>query len=532
MTRWPAALCVSQVLLASVLLLTACHPDAPSSAGAAARELRRGNGPEPDSLDPQLARSDSAAQIIRDCYEGLVSLDATAEPEPGVADHWQVSADGRTYTFHLRGDARWSNGTAVTADDFVRSWRRLVDPRTGAAYADVLKPVRGALAILRGEADPATLSVDALDSRTLRVELSTPVLYLPRLLAHWSTYPTFRGEAPSARAAVSNGAYALDQWVPGSHVLARRNRYYWNAARTHIDAVRYLHIADAADEYARYRAGELEVTYTVPQESLDQLLVRHGAELHRTPLLGLYFYGFNLTRAPFKDAPELRTALAMAVDRDQLVAHVTGLGETPAYQWVPPGMSHYGVQRFAWASLPTASRIARARELYGLAGYGPARPLSIELRYPSGSAHERIALAVAAMWKSVLGVETRLVAEEFRTLLAHMQSGDVELFRTSWIADYNDPSTFLDVMTSLSGSNVSHYRNPQYDAALEAAARIPEPEQRLRALEAAERQLLGDVPVIPLYHYLNKHLVSARVGGWYDNVLNVTYTKDLEWRHD
>lgn len=532
MTHRPAALWLLQVLLVTVFALAACQEQAPGSPMHSLQALRRGNGPEPDSLDPQLARSDSAAQIIRDCYEGLASLDASAEPVPGVADHWQVSADGRTYTFHLRTDARWSNGHPVTADDFVRSWRRLVDPHSGAAYADVLKPVSGALAILQGQADPATLGVEAPDPQTFTVKLTRPVLYFPRLVAHWSTYPTPRGEPPSHVGTISNGAYVPDQWVPGSYVLARRNTYYWNASHTHIDRVRYLHIADAADEYARYRAGELEVTYTVPQEPLEHLIARHGAELHRAPLLGLYYYGFNLARAPFKDAPDLRAALAMAVDREQLVARITALGETPAYGWVPPGMPNYTAQQFAWSRLPSEQRLARARERYALAGYGAARPLHVELHYPSGSSHERVALAVAAMWKSALGVETRLVAEEFRSLIAHIESSEAVLFRSSWIADYNDPWTFAAVMAKDSGNNLTHYASASYDARLDKAAAVMSAAARASELEAAERQLLEDVPVIPLYHYLNKHLVSTHITGWYDNVLNVTYTKDLEWRRD
>ena len=512
-------------VLAALLALAACG----RAPAPAASLLSRGNGPEPDSLDPQLARTDSAAAILRDVYEGLATLDRDAVPRPGAAERWQASADGLSYTFTLRASARWSNGAPVTAGDFVAAWRRLVDPATGSQYADVLKPVAGAAAIIAGQAPPATLGVAAPDPRTLVVRLAAPTPYFPGLVAHWSTFPTFAGRAPAPPGqAVSNGAYTLEEWVVGSHVAARRNRAYWNDAATHIERIRYLHVDDANDEYARYRAGALDCTYTLPQQPLARLLALHGAEIHRGPQLGVYYYGFNLARAPFRDAPGLRQALAMSIDRERLVASVTGLGELPAYSWVPPGVAGYGAQRFAWADETPAARLAEARRLYAAAGYSRERPLHLELRYPSGATHERIAIAVAAMWREALGVETSLVGEEFKSLLQTIQRGDTEVFRSSWIGDYNDAWTFAEVLGSHFGINLPRYRSAAYDDWLARAAATADPDVRRAALEAAERQLLADAPLAPLYFYVNKHLVAPRVRGWYDNVMNVVYSKDLE----
>jgi oligopeptide transport system substrate-binding protein len=526
------------LLLALVLVLVlalagaGCGREAAPGAATDAGVLRRGNGPEPDSLDPQLARSDSAGQILRDAYEGLASLDAQAEPVPGAAARWETSADGLTYTFHLRDSALWSDGEPLSAADFVATWRRLVDPATGAPYAGVLQPVVNASAIIAGRAPPDSLGASAADAHTLVVHLAAPTPYFPGLVAHWSTFPTRRGAAPAAPGAtVSNGAYTLSAWVVGSHVTLKRNRRYWNDAASHIGEVRFLHIADANDEYARYRAGGLDASYVLPQQPIARLKELHGAEVHLSPQLGVYYYGFNLARPPFKDAPQLRQALAMSVDRERLVSQVTGLGELPAYSWVPPGVAGYQPQRFAWAEQPYAQRLAEARRLYAAAGYSRARPLNVELRYSSGPTHERIALAVAAMWKEALGVETRLAGEEFKALLESINRGETQIFRSSWVGDYDDAYTFAEVLKGDFGINLPRYRSAAYDAALAAAAAALDPAARRAALEGAERTMLAETPLVPLYFYVNKHLVTPRVRGWYDNVMNVVYSKDLELVH-
>ena len=517
-----------------LLALAGCSREAehPAAASGPPGVLRRGNGPEPDSLDPQLARTDTAANILRDVYEGLASLNARAEPVPGAAESWDASADGLTYTFHLRSGARWSDGTPVVAADFVNAWRRLVDPATGAQYADVLAPVVNAAEIIAKKAAPDSLGVTALDAHTLNVHQKAPTPYLPGLVAHWSTYPVPGGAAPKpAGRTVSNGAYTLAAWTVGSHVTLKRNPRYWNAAATHIEEVDYFHVPDANDEYARFRGGALDVTYVLPQQPIARLEAQQGALIHRGPQLGVYYYGFNLEKPPFKGAPGLRQALAMTIDRERLVNAVTGLGELPAYSWIPPGVAAYESQRFAWAGDSAESRLATARKLYAQEGYGPSHPLVIELRYPSGPTHERIALAVAAMWKDALGVETKPVGEEFKSMLQAITRGETQVFRSSWVGDYNDAWTFAEVLEGDFGINLPHYKSAAYDAALLAASRATDPKARAADLEDAERIMLADVPVVPLYFFVNKHLVAARVHGWYDNVMNVVYSKDLELVH-
>lgn len=522
--------------LGIAVALAACDargpsPSAPDETSASPAVLRIGNNQEPDSLDPQLASLDQAGNILRDVYEGLTTLDENARAAPGVAERWDVSADGTTYTFHLRSDARWSNGEPVTSADFVGSFRRLVDPKTASPYATTLARVVHATAITSGKANPETLGVTAPDARTLVVQLVAPTAYFPALLAHWSALPTFRGQPPArAGETVTNGAFVLSAWVAGSHVEARRNRNYWDDADTKLDVVRYFHFADAETEYTRYRAGELDITSELPKSiSLEELQKLHPGQVRTGPRLGLYYYGFNLRKPPFANAPELRQALSMTVDRERLVRSVTGKGERPAYGWVPDGFPDYTPQRPSWATLPYAERVALARELYAKAGYSRTKPLRFELRYNTGTGHERIALAVSAMWKEALGVEVKLAPEEFKSMLQAVQRGETQMFRSSWTADYPDVYSFAEVFRSTFELNLTGFASEKYDRELERAA-APDPVTRRQALESAEALLAETSSIVPLYYMTLQQLVSARVVGWRGNVSAGPYARRITFK--
>ncbi len=525
------------VVLAAAWLISATAGCAREPVASAAHILLRGNGPEPDSLDPQKARSVEAHVVLRDLYECLTSLAKDAGTAPGVAKTWEASPDGLTYTFHLRDNARWSNGDRVTSDDFVFALRRLVDPATASQYAQLIDVVENAPAIVAGRAAPTTLGVAAPDDATVVVRLSAPAPYLPGLLSFPSTCPVHRPtlEREGARftkpgVMVSNGAFVLEGWVAGSTISVVRNRKYWNDAATRLDGVKYLQIADESAEFTRYRAGDLHVTAVVPRGQYDIVKRDYAAELHVSPQLSTYYYGFALDRAPFRDAPGLRRALSLVIDREQLAQVVLRVGELPAYGWVPPGVHDYTSQRFDYAGRSMTERMAEARRLYAAAGYSVAKPLRFELRYNSGEVHGRLAVAIAAMWKAALGVEAQLTAVEFRSLMADIDARDVEMFRLSWSGDYNDAYTFLQYLKSDFGINLPRYSNPAYDALLARASSTADTAARRELLEEAERTMLADTPLVPLYFYVNKHLVSPRVTGWYDNVLNVVYSKDLALR--
>jgi oligopeptide transport system substrate-binding protein len=530
--------CAALLALATATLL-ACgsSPDtAPARGGGAAQSalLLRGNGTGPDSLDPQKARVTEAHTILRDLYECLTSLDKNAAAAPGVATSWDTSADGRTYTFHLRPEARWSNGDRVVAADFLAALRRLVDPATASQYAQVIDVVANAHAIIEGKEPVASLGVAAPDDATIVITLSGPAPYLPGLLSHPSTCPIHRatlaryGEAFTRPGImVSNGAFVLKEWLPGSHVLAVRNHHYWNDRATRLEAVKYLQIPDESAELTRYRADELHITAAVPRGDFDWIKTHLAKELHIAPQLNTYYYGFNLNRAPFKDHPGLRRALSLVIDREKLAARVLRVGELPAYGWVPPGIHDYTPQSFDYRGTAFASRVSEARRLYAAAGFAHEKPLLIELRYNSGEIHTKLAIAVASMWKEALGVDTKLVAVEFKSLLQDIDQGNVQIFRSSWVGDYNDAYTFAQYLKSDFGINLPHYKNPEYDALLEKAAAQVDVGQRRALLEQAERLMLAQHPLMPLYFYVNKHLVKPAVSGWYDNVMNVVYSKDL-----
>ena len=497
--------------------------------------LHRGLSIDPESVDPHKSRSVQAAEVLRDIGEGLLSYSASGELVGGVAKEWTVAEDGLTYTFLLRDDARWSNGDPVTAEDFAFSFRRLVDPDTAAFYAEMLGSIVNVRTIIAGEKAPQDLGVVAVDERTLVITLDQPTPYLLSLLTSPSTFPVHpdsiaqHGDAFTRPGnLLSNGAYKLDAWEPGSVLVLSRNEYYWNNDETAIDAVNHHVLTQEMTELNRYRAGEIHITGSVPPDSIQQIRAERPAELHIAPYLGVYYYGFNLTKPPFKDNPQLRAALSMAVDRDVLVEQITGRGEAPAYSWVPPGVNNYEPRRLAYADMSQDERNAHARRLIKEAGYGPDNPLQIELRYNTSDTQQRMALAIQSMWKDALGIETTIINEEFQVLLANTQAREItQVFRSSWIGDYNDAHTFLSIMESDNPANQPAYASEEFDSLMQRAAQQVDLDRRRLWLEEAERVLLADHPGIPLYFYVSKHLVSPDVVGWGDNVLDYHYSQHL-----
>jgi len=527
------SLVITVSLVAISFAISSCSDREDPLAGMSV--INRALSTEPESLDPQKGRSVQAADVLRDIGEGLVAYSASGELIAATAASWDISEDGLAYTFHVRPEARWSNGDTVTAQDFVSGLQRLVDPRTAAFYAAELANVANAAAIVSGDMPVTALGVEAVDDATLVISLLRPTPYLLSLLTHPSTFPVHRGSVAEhgdgfARAGklLSNGAYVLVDWQPGSIIELRRNEHYWNNAGTAIDVVRHHIVTQEMAEVNRYRAGELHTTSTVPPDNFDQLRTEYADELHIAPTLGVYYYGFNLTKLPFKDNPALRRALSMAIDRGVLVEAITGRGEAPAYSWVPPGIDNYEPPQLPYAGLTQDERNALAQSLYKEAGFSDANPLRIELRYNTSDTQQRIALAVQSMWRDVLGVEATPVNVEFQVLLDQMRDAEVtEVFRSSWFGDYNDANTFLAIMQSDSSGNMPRYANEEYDELMRSAGEQLDPDRRRLYLEEAERVLQADHAVIPLYFYVSKHLVSPEVGGWEDNILNYHYSQHL-----
>jgi len=507
----------------------------PATVGDGETVLHRGNGPEPESLDPHKSRSIQASDVLRDIGEGLVGYSNTGELIAAAAERWEVSEDGRQYDFWLRPEGRWSNGETVTAEQFVYSFRRLVNPETAAFYAQALAAIENAAEIIVGDKTPDSLGVEALEEFHLRIKLTNATPYFLGLLIHPSAFPVHppsikqHGDAfAKAGNLLSNGAYKLDAWELGSVIHLSRNESYWNNAGTAIDKVHHYVAPEPQVELNRYRAGELDMTATVPPEAFAAIKEERPDELHLAPYLGVYYYGLNLTREPFKDNPKLRQALSMAIDREVLTEKITGRGEAPAYSWIPPGVDNYKAIRAPYADMSVDARHSAAQRLYKESGYDDNNPLEVEIRYNTSDTHQRVALAVQSMWREVLGFEATLINEEWQVLLSNMRAKEVtQVFRSAWNGDYNDAHTFLQVMLGGNAANMTGYASEKYDSLMQRAAEQTDLGRRQLYLEEAERVLLADHPVIPLYFYVSKHLVSPRVRGWGDNVLDYHYSQHL-----
>jgi oligopeptide transport system substrate-binding protein len=484
--------------------------------------LRRGLSGEPGSLDPASAADTFSFQVLQDLYEGLTTESDAGDPLPGVASSWSVDATGTQYTFHLRTDAQWSNGAQVTARNFVDAWRRVVDPRQASPIADDLRLIVGAPEIIAGHAEPATLGVWAVAPQNLVVRLSKPAAFFPGILAHSAAFPVYSDAAARSRdpeAWISNGPYVLSQWSPGASVTLTRNPAYWDRAKVAVTRVEYRFSSDAAAQYAQYRAGQLDITDVVPANALPELRTERPAELVITPYLATAYLGMNLTAGASTANVKFRQALSMAIDRRRLV-RALGFGQDPAFGFLPPRVWHYSPQSVAWGSLADDARIATAKRLFGEAGL-PAGPVRLRLLYNTNASIKMVALLVAAMWKETLGIETELSAEEYRVFLQTRHDRTRwDVIRLAWTADFNDASSFLDLFRSNSINNDAGFRSEAFDALVDQAANTADPAARESVLENAERVMLDEYPVLPLYHMVASRLVKPYVRGVHPGLSN------------
>ncbi|WP_243393546.1 peptide ABC transporter substrate-binding protein [Solimonas fluminis] len=505
------------------------------AAGPAGNVLRIGNGAEPQTLDPHKTETVDGSRIVRDLCEGLTNVSPTGQTVPGAAERWQISPDGLEYIFFLRPQARWSNGDPVVAEDFVAGLRRAADPKTGSSYAQMLEPLLNGPEVVTGKKPPEALGVEAVDDHTLLLRLRGPTPYLLGMLSHTTTFPIHRPSFARhgdqfARPGhmVCNGAYMLDQWVVQSHVRLKRNRYYWNNANTHIDTVVFYSTEDVNSELKAYRAGDLDWATGYPAVLTPWIRQNLKGELKMGPYLGISYFGYNVTRPPFKDNLKLRQALSLAIDRDVIVDKVLYTLSIPAYGWIPPGTEGVVPQTPPEAKWTQAQRLALARKLYAEAGYSQDNPAEVEIRYNTSENNKRMAVVVAAMWKQWLGVKSTLANEEWKVFLnTRKLKKKTEVFRSAWIGDYNDATTFLDIMHSTHGQNDTGWGNPRYDALLAMAAAETDAGRRRAMLEEAERILLSELPYIPLTFYVSKNLVKPWVKQWQDNILDYHYSRDM-----
>lgn len=489
--------------------------------------LNRGNEGEPDTLDPQKSTTTTEQHIAEDLFTGLVTKDAASRPVPGCAESWDISADGKTYIFHLRKGLAWSDGTPLTAGDFVYSFRRLLDPAVAAQYAPVLYVLVNGEKIATGKAAPESLGARAIDDRTLELKLNDPVPYLIEMLTHHSTFPTPRHVVEKYGASwtqpghmVSNGAFMLTKWRPQSVVTVVRNPLYYGAAHVKLDKINYFPAENQEVALKRFRAGELDVNTSFPARQIEWLRANMPRETRVYPWLGIYYYAFNSQKYPFTDK-RVRLALSMVIERELITRKLLKLGILPAYSFVPPGISNYGKEaKVFFADWPRAKRYAEAKRLLAEAGFGPDHPLTVTLKYNTDQDHKKIALAVAWSWKKI-GVTTHFFNVESKVLYADLAAADFEVARAAWIADFNDPQNFLFLLQSDTGPmNYGQYQNPRYDALMKQASTMMDLKKRAEIMYQAEKMAMDDQPDAPIYFYVSRNLVSTRVHGWVDSVDN------------
>jgi oligopeptide transport system substrate-binding protein len=511
------------------VFVTACGPrETAVDRGNREQILHRGIGHDLAGLDPHLATQASDYNVLSALLEGLVTEDPVdLHPVPGVAERWDVSPDGTTYTFFLRSNARWSNGDPVTAQDFIASWRRMLTPSLGADYANLLYVIQGAQAFNKGSAGFEQVGLSAPDARTLRVKLEHPTPYFLSLLNHQAWFPVHvpsieklggvaSRENPWARPGtfIGNGPFNLVSWRIGQDIVVEKSSTYWDAGHVRLNGIHFYPIDSLDVEERTFRARQLHLTDALPPAKVVSYQNDSSPFLRIDPLLGTYFYRLNTTR-PFLSDTRVRRALALAVDRDAIVQKVLRGGQRSALALTPPETAGYT------SSATLGHDVEQARRLLAEAGYPGGKGLpAFELLFNSSESHRLVAEAIQEMWRRDLGVEVRLTNQERKSTLEARRAGTFQIMRDVWIGDFVDAQSFLDVFRSDSGNNYTGWKNSEYDELLFSAERQADKNERIALMQKAEALLLDATPIIPIYHYTHVFLIQPSVKGWYPTLLD------------
>lgn len=529
-TRWTlsSGLCVLASILG--LLTTGCfRRESSVQRGNRDQVLYCGVGSEVSDLDPQLVTGIAEHYVLSALFEGLVTEDPhDLHPLPGVAESWDISPDGLVYTFYLRGNARWSTGDPVTAQDFAESFRRILTPSLGADNAALFYVVRDAEAFNRRQlANFSQVGCVALNPRTLRITLAHPAPYFLSLLAQLPALPVpvaaIRKYGPVAQRGtawtrpgrlVGNGPFVLKSWRPHDAIVVEKSPTYWAAANVRLQAIHFLPTDNLDAEERAFRTGQLHATYTLPFGKVDTYRHKTPQYLRSDPYFNTYFFRLNVRRPPLDDE-RVRRALALGIDRRSIVDHILQGGQQPASSFTPPGLADYTPPPV------TKDDFAAARQLLADAGYAGGRGLPpLELLYNNSENHRLVAEAVQDMWRRELGVDLQLANRELKTVLTERRAGQYQILLSDWVGDYLDASSFLEVWRGNSGNNHTGWSNSDYDSLLFAAARTADTAERAQLMQRAETLLLNSAPVIPLYFNTHVFLLQPSVHGWFANVLD------------
>lgn len=498
--------------------------------------LLRGNGSEPESLDPAHVQTNVAAGILYDLSEGLMTEDQSNNPVAGVAKSWKESEDGLIYTFSLRDDAKWSNGESVTAYDFEYSLKRAVDPKTASEMAYKLTPIQNAQAIMDGKRPVSSLGVKVINSHELQITLDYPVYYFLSIIADPVSYPVYKQGVEQygqgffqAGRLISNGPYMLKDWVPNGYVLVTKNPYYWDAKNVQIQNVKFVPIVERTSALNNFASGQIDYVMYIPTINLDMLKKQYGNQLKQTPWLTLEYLDFNMTKSVFKDNPKLREALSLAIDREDLVRNVVRDGSSAAYSLFPPDIdgARYKDVKYSWSNEPADKRLELARKLYAEAGYSKENPLKISIDYNTDEQHKKDMEAIAQMWVQNLGVKVTLANSEFKVFLKVRQSHNYDgVARDGWVADFNTIDNFATMWTCGNPQNNSGYCNTEYDKLIAEGQKQLTADAAVPYYTKALMLMQNDYPSIPLYAQNVTHLVKPYVVNYQMEINHLDHVYD------
>lgn len=501
--------------------------------------LRTNNSSEPGSLDPALAQGTHESWILNNLFEGLMKHDSTGQIIPGMAKEYTLSEDNLTYTFTLRDDIKWSNGDPVTAQDFEFAWKRALDPELAADYAYQLYYIKGAEKYNSGEGTVDEVAVKALDDKTLEVTLEAPTAYFLDLCAFYTYYPVNKAVAeanpdwakdPSTY--VSNGAFKLKSWEHNAKITLAKNENYYDKDNIKLDGIDFDIIEDENTAWQKYEGGEYDILVTLPQAVVAQLKAENNPELQIGPEVGTYYYNLNNDKKPFNNK-KVRQALVYALDRQTIVDKIAQGGQIPATGIVPPGLLDENGEDYRKTTGDFIGYdLEKAKTLLaeGLAEEGMTvedfNAQGFVLLYNTSEAHKKIAQAAQEMWRTNLGLEVGLENVEFQVKLDREKAGDYDISRAGWIGDYSDPMTMLDLFYTDGPFNDANYSNPEYDRLIDIAKSTADQKVRFDAMREAEKILMEDVPIVPVYFYTQPYAVKPYVTGIYKIPINyptITY---------
>ncbi len=533
------------ILSITLIFLIGCSDNiSPVDSGLELQIYHHGNGSEPQGIDPHIVTGVPEHHILISLCEGLTIPNPNPKGSngyiPGTAESWIISDDGKEYIFKLNKNAKWSNGDSVTAYDFVWSWKRILTASLGSQYPDMLYYLEGAYEYHNGLIDNFDeVGVKALDSHTLKVNLKNPTPFFIGLLSHYSTWPVHKetvlkfgdiddrnGEWTRPGNFICNGPFQLKTWELNNKIVVEKNPYYYDASMVRLNEIHYYPVSNVMTEDRMFRAGQLHLTSSMPTQKCPIYIEEKNPNLKIDPYMGTYFYRINTENETLSDV-RVRKALAYSIDRQLLVDKVTQCGQIPAYSFTPPGSNGYQPT----TEIPYDPVLAK--QLLAEAGYSSENPFpKLEILFNTNEGHRKVALAIQQMWQNELGIEVELVNQDWKVYLSREMVGDFQISRAGWIGDYEDPNTFLDLMRPNRGNNKTGWENMDFDALVEKANTINNQEKRYELLNEAEKILIDNMPIIPLYTYVRVYQLSSDVKGFNPHILDHHHPKFIYLERD